>query len=259
VRNGIPDLVSRAAEPDFRPDRLAQIAAMEKWHFWFAGRRALIEELAGTYVARPTVVLDLGCGTGSLLRVLGRLGHRAIGIDALPEALEAARRHAPDAWMARAEADRLPLADGAVGAVTALDVLEHVDDGRALSEIRRVLRPGGVLIASVPAMPWLWSYRDEDAGHRRRYTRRGLERTVAEAGFDMAHLRYYQSLLFPFVVGSRLLGRRGPAARDLEERPPRSLNRVRHAITVAELALGRVVRLPWGSSLVVVARRRAGR
>jgi hypothetical protein len=78
---------------------------------------------------------------------------------------------------------------------------------------------------------------------------------LAQTGFEPEELRYYQSLLFPLVVVTRLLGRRGPALRDLEERRRPRLNAILRRVTSLELALGRRVRLPWGSSLVAVARK----
>jgi SAM-dependent methyltransferase len=255
VRDGIAELVPEGAEACFSPQRLARIGELDAWHFWFVGRAALVDGLLAAYLGEPGVVLDLGCGNGGLLSVLARRGHRAIGVDLLGEGLVQARRREPDAWLARAEAGRLPFADGVLDAVLALDVLEHVDDRRVLAEIRRVLRPGGALIAAAPAAPWLWSYRDEDAGHRRRYSRSQLVRLLSHAGFQREELRYYQSLLFPLVVATRLLGRRGPTLRDLEERPRRRLNTILGRITSLELALSRRVRLPWGLSLVTVARK----
>jgi SAM-dependent methyltransferase len=256
VLNGIPDLVVDDGRTALRVDRLARLAELEGRHFWFAGRAALVGELLRATLLEPATVLDAGCGNGRLLAALAADGHRAIGVDLLADGLDRARRWAPGACVARASVDRLPFADMAFDAVVLLDVLEHVDDRAALAEVRRVLRRRGALIVSVPAGPWLWSYRDEDAGHLRRYSRAGLRGLLADEGFGVERLRSYQALLLPVLAVARLRGRRSPALRDLEERPPPLVNGALGRVTSAELALGRVLPLPWGSSIVAMAGKR---
>jgi SAM-dependent methyltransferase len=157
----------------------------------------------------------------------------------------------------RADATRLPIADNVFGAVLLLDVLEHVDDHAALAEVHRVLRPGGVAVITVPAVPWLWSYRDEAAGHLRRYGRRQLVQAITGARLAVLAVQYYQCLLFPLVAATRLLGRRGPRLRDLEERPSRRLNSMMAWVNLTEVRLGDAIPWPWGSSLVAVCRKAA--
>ena len=259
IRDGVPVLIAGgvdAAEPSFRADRLARLAAIEKEHFWFGPRFVLVERLLDRYPPAPgALVLDLGCGTGAVLEPLRRRGYRPLGLDVRPEGLASVRARDPDAWVVQAEADHLPLRDGSVDAVLALDVLEHVDDRAVLAEVARVLRPGGLLIAAVPAYSWLWSRRDEDAAHLRRYGRRRLERVLREAGLVPSELLHYQCLLFPLIAAARLVGRRGPAVRDLEDAPPPLANRALGAVNRFEVRLGKRVRWPFGSSLVAAAEK----
>ncbi|HEX8212793.1 MAG TPA: class I SAM-dependent methyltransferase [Longimicrobium sp.] len=237
----------------FTSERLAQLARMERWHFWFVGRRALIDGLLDRHVVRPEPrVLDLGCGTGLMLQRLERRGCRAVGVDMRPEGLRHLRQASPGSPTVQADATHLPFAGDSFDALLLLDIVEHVDDRALLAEVRRVLRPGGVAVLTVPAFPWLWSYRDEAAGHLRRYTRRGLMGSLAGAGLAIREVRYYQFLLFPLVVVSRWLGRRGAAMRDAEERPGGALNALLSRVNRAEAALGRFVPWPWGSSLAAV-------
>ena len=259
IVDGVPVLIvggADAADPSFRADRLARLAAIEEEHFWFGPRFALVERLLDRHGPAPgALVLDVGCGTGVLLDPLRRRGYRPLGLDVRSEGLASVRARDPDAWLVRAEADHLPLRDGSVDAVLALDVLEHVDDRAVLAEAARVLRPGGLLVVSVPAYPWLWSRRDEDAGHLRRYGRPELERVLKDAGLMPSELLRYQCLLFPLVVASRLAGRRGSAVRDLEDAPPRLANRALGAVNRFEVRLGRRVRFPFGSSLIAAAEK----
>ncbi len=245
----------RGAPRQFRLERLARIAEMERWHFWFVGRRSLVLRLIRRYVPVDDRIVDLGCGSGLLVEHLRRHGYEAIGFDRLAGSLQnrAGRSHTQTA-LAKADVLRVPLADGAADAVVILDVLEHVDDLGALAEARRILSPGGVMVVSVPAMPWLWSYRDEDAGHRRRYARRQFQSVLTRAGVRLERLQGYQCLAFPLVAATRLLGRRGPRLRNAEERRWPVLNEVLGWVNRAEASLGSLVAWPWGTSWVAVCR-----
>jgi SAM-dependent methyltransferase len=241
---------------NFSSARLTRIAELERWHFWFAGRRALVDRLRARYAGDDAgLVLDVGCGTGSTLVPLTRRGTPAAGIDLRPEGLRALRRALPVARLAQANATELPLLPRAVGTVTLLDVLEHVDDGAALREAHRVLRPGGWVFVTVPALPVLWSYRDEAAGHRRRYTRKGLQAALAGAGFRVAEVRWYQCVLLPLVALNRFFGRGSRAARDREDAPAPLLNVLFQRINTWEATAGAMIRWPLGSSLAVAARK----
>ncbi len=244
------------ADYRFSADRLERIALMETRHFWFVGRRALQERLLRRYLGnRPCLALDLGCGTGLATRLLMAEGHKVVAMDMRPEGLAAIRRDHPESWVVRADVTRLPLTDSTFDLVLLLDVLEHTDDLSVMDEVRRVLRPGGVAFVSVPAMPWLWSSRDEAAGHRRRYTRRLCRDLMEQAGLQIMELLFYQCLLFPVVLVTRLLGRRSRYSVDLEERPVPVINSLFSAINRVEATLGRVVPWPWGSTLIAVCRK----
>jgi len=237
----------------FRSDRLDRLREIEPWHFWFAARRELLERLLRRHLSnQAALILDVGCGTGTALQTFSRLGGRVMGLDLLPEGLREARRLLPDALLLQGDATRLPIRSGVVDAVTVLDVLEHVDDRDLLTEVHRVLRPGGLALLTVPAMPELWSYRDEDAGHLRRYRREGLARLLEACGFDVKGIRHYQCLLLPLLMVTRRLGRRGPRARSLEEKRIPFFNTAATWINRLETRIGDVVPLPFGSSLVAV-------
>ena len=244
----------------FSAERLEQIGGMENWHFWFAGRQALVDQLwaehfhrvAGTAGNLRGAVIDVGCGTGQVAKRLEAAGCRVVGLDRRPEGLAAWRRSSKGALVVQGEAPNMPVVDEAFDGALLLDVLEHVDDIALLRQVHRVLRPGGRLLLTVPALPWLWSYRDEAAGHFRRYTRKTLERTLHEAGLAVVEIRYYQFLLMPLVAVTRLLGRRGPGLRDAEERPWPLVNRLLSVVNRFEVRLGRRVPWPCGSSRAAV-------
>jgi SAM-dependent methyltransferase len=252
------DAASRAAErvESFSPARLGRLAEIERHHFWFVARRRLLAALLRrTVPAGVGRALDVGCGTGANAAVLRAHARDVVGLDYRPEGIATARQqHCRDASFVRGDATRLPFADHAFDVVTALDVLEHVDDEAALEEIVRVLRPGGAIIVSVPAMPWLWSYRDVDAGHCRRYARGGLLRLCRKSRLEVRRLNYFQCLLFPLVL-TRVVSRKSRAARDREDAPAPMVNRLLSWISRMEVRLSGIVTWPFGSSLVAVCRK----
>ena len=142
----------------------------------------------------------------------------------------------------------------------AVHVLEHVeDDQEALAEMWRVLKPGGVLIATLPAYPWLWSSHDEILGHWRRYRRREVKAKLQEAGFRVELLTYAVSAVLPAILAVRLAERirhkpTRPGQSGLIVLPP-PLNRVLIGLLDLERRLIPRTGLPWGSSLVVVGRK----
>ena len=224
-------------------------------HWWFRGRLAvLLAVLRRALPPRRVRLLELGCGTGNVLAALGGVGE-AVGMEAHPDLVAAARAAGLDARPGRLPAE-LPVPDGWAEAVLLLDVLEHLDDDAAgLAAARRALAPGGLLVVTVPAYRWLWSGHDVALGHRRRYTAGVLARRVGEAGFAVERVSYFNTLLFPVVAAvrawKRLVGARG---HDLS-RPPEPWNRALERVFALERHLVPRLALPFGSSLLLLARR----
>ncbi len=225
--------------------------AVEDRHWWFVGRRQIVlDQLAAYWTQGP--VLDLGCGTGGVLKHLLRFGD-AVGVDPSPEAAGYCRRRGLP--VALASGHCLPFADATFGAVLALDVIEHVDDDVGLlREARRVLRPGGVVIITVPALPWLWSSHDDVNHHRRRYLRGTLAWAVRAAGLEPCKISYYNALLLPLAVTRKVLHRLNGTGDHLETLPGPA-NTVLRGVLTAERPLIRRWDLPLGASLVCTARR----
>jgi len=235
-------------------------------HWWFRGRRALLERLLVRHLPpgpeRPTI-LDFGCGTGG--NTIGYAAFGAVtGIEPDRNALRfaashPARRDRHSIAYCRAVGTALPLRGASFDAVIASDVLEHIaDDGAATREVARVLRPGGVFVFSVPAHPWLWSGHDEALWHQRRYRRAELLRLMISAGLEVRWLSYWNAILFPAIALRRVLrpaSRRGAAARSDAALPPALVNMVLTGLLHAEAKLLDWIRFPFGVSLVGVAVR----
>lgn len=232
------------------------MAALEGDHWWFLGRgvlvRALVERECASRGGRVGRLLDVGSGTGALLGDLRSFADEAVGVEVDEKALGLARSRGLD--VRRAPADNLPFEDASVDVLTELDVLEHLDDDVAAGrEIRRVLRPDGASIVTVPAYSWLWSEHDVQHHHKRRYTRRSLARTLAASGLEVRRSGYFMSLLLPLALVERLrarLLRRPPVGLSL---PPKRLNALLLRILLAERRVVLAGGFPFGLSVFAVA------
>src|SRR5262249_49922943 len=154
----------------------------EASHWWFRGKRLLLDALLAHSVAQTGLrFLDIGCGTGGVLQGLARRGS-VVGVDRNELALRFCRDNGLRSGVLGDALD-LPFRTGSFDVCVMMDVLEHVDAEDALLQaVRRVLRPGGSLLVSVPAFQALWSQHDVTFEHRRRYRRRQLEDRIREAG-----------------------------------------------------------------------------
>jgi SAM-dependent methyltransferase len=229
--------------------------AEDRRHWWFRGRRAVLRAvLPGVLPVQPARLLELGCGSGNMLEMLEEFGE-AVGVEANPDLVAAARAVGLDARRGTLPG-ALPVPSEWADVVLLLDVLEHLDDeAAALAAARGALTPGGVLVITVPAYAWLWSGHDMALGHRRRYTAARLRATVAGAGFRVTRVTYFSTLLFPMLALARAAKRlRGDASHDL--RPVgRALGIVLERCFAFERHLVPRMRLPFGSSLLLLARR----
>ncbi len=250
-----------------KPTAYEQFTRLEREHWWFRGRRAvylgLLKEALGD--SKPERVLDVGAGVGGFLAELSEIGEQVIYTELdRGAALEATARGFKDGLQATAE--RLPLADGSVDLVCLFDVLEHLEaDECALAEITRVLRPGGKLILSVPAHPWLFSRNDEVSGHVRRYSRAELARKIQGSDLHVSRLTYANSLLFPGILGLVLASRMAEACAprlrhsehtNLSWKVPELLQEPLYRTFCAELSVSRKWNLPLGHSLLAIAEKR---
>lgn len=233
-------------------DRMAEI---DEDHWWFVARRKIIDKVIRAQVAPPdgARILEVGCGTGSNLSLLKRFGTvDAIEPDASARALASARG-GMDVKCGLLP-DGVKLDDGVYDLIAMLDVLEHIpDDGATLKALRSKLRPGGKVLLTVPAMPWLWSAHDEAHHHKRRYTGTALAEVVKGSGYRIRYQSYFNTMLFPLIMTARGIGKLTGKEGGDDAMPPSPINRMLAAIFAAESVwLGRFT-FPVGVSLVLVA------
>ena len=237
------------------------MAQVEDAHWWFASRRAIVDRIIGRLVLpKEAAILEPGCGTGGNFAMLARHG-RVYAMDANDAALGFARARGGAEVASGRLPDLIPFGDQRFDLVVMTDVLEHLDDDAgALRALRDRLKPGGWLLATVPAMQWLWSAHDAAHHHLRRYDARGLRALMSEGGYEVRYLSYYNFILFPVIAGARLLQRvtGGEAARDGRNHdlrmPSGLMNTILLKIFASERYLVGGWSLPFGVSLIVLAR-----
>lgn len=234
-------------------ERMAQVDAS---HWWFVARRRIVSHFLRTHLPRgdaPLRILEIGCGTGSNLTMLQAFGE----VEAI-EPDDGARRVALDRFDVAIGDGMLPdglaVPDATYDLIVMLDVLEHVeDDTAALEQVRRKLKPGGRLLLTVPAMPWLWSSHDEAHHHFRRYTARTLVGALTAARYTIHHQSYFNTLLFPVVCAARLVGWLTGRTGGDDAMPGALANRVLTAIFASERSIVPRRSLKFGVSMLAFA------
>lgn len=228
----------------------------EDRQWWYAGMRAISNALLRPHVRGGERLLDAGCGTGrNLVEFAGWA--RPSGVDLSEDAVRFCRQRGVAAARGRLQA--LPFGDRAFDVVTSFDVLYHrwiEDDGAAVAELARTLRPGGLLLVRVPALKMLWGAHDAAVHSRHRYTTGEVRRLLESRGFEVLRLTYANSLLFPLLAARRLIDRlTGRSGSDVGFLPE-PLERAFAALLRTEAWLVRRVSLPVGASVMALARKR---
>jgi SAM-dependent methyltransferase len=263
--NGFPALAAESANSGegFHPDYFEQLAGLETGNFWFQSRNALILLLLKKHAPAPASFMEIGCGTGFVLSGIASAFPSAAlaGAEIYSAGLEYAARRVPGAQFMQMDARNIPF-ESHFDALGAFDVLEHIEeDTVALWQMFAALKPGGILLLTVPQHPRLWSSQDERACHVRRYTATELKQKVASAGFEIVDNGSFVALLLPVMWLSRRFGKTGKESHQdpmAELRIGRIANLILSAIMSVELLLTRVgVRFAVGGSLFLVARKRA--
>jgi len=234
-----------------------QMRKVEQDHWWFAARREILaRQIEALDLPAGARILEVGCGTGGNLAMLGRYG-QVTGLE--PDA--DSRAYAAERTGASVIDGALPqgLPEPGYDLVAALDVIEHVDaDAEAVAAMGALLKPGGALVTTVPAHGWLWSRHDELHHHKRRYGLNAYRRLFQAAGLTVRKASYFNSLLFPAIAFARALkALPGVKAPDDDTLPPPALNGLLRRIFAAEAPLLRRANLPLGVSILLVAERPA--
>lgn len=230
-----------------------KMSKMEDEYWWHVGRLAIFDKQLEKLSAKKKLkILNIGCGTGGTIRMLEKHGE-VTNVDISEEAIKYMKEKGfPN--VVKVDGIKLPFEDNTFDLVASFDVLEHIEeDVEALEEWRRVLKPRGQIIVSVPAYKWLWSQHDVSLHHHRRYTSRSLRASALAAGLKKERLSYAISFSLPLVAGFRLLNKALRRKMDAETSyvalPPR-LNKAFIKLLKAESMAQKVVRFPFGTTVL---------
>ena len=232
---------------------------VEGSHWWFVGRRAILEGFLKGIIqnlkSQNPKILDVGCGTGANLEMLAQFG-AAEGVDVSDDALEFCKQKGLKVQKGLAE--EMPFADKSFDIVTALDVVEHLDDDIAgLKEMNRVMTDDGRALIFVPAFMWLWGVQDDISNHRIRYTKHQIVERLEKAGFEIERATYANITFFaPVLAGRTIMKLTGLKPASENNINISALNGLFGKIFSAESVWLKRANIPFGVSIVIVARKK---
>jgi SAM-dependent methyltransferase len=236
---------------------LQELIELEDRYWWHVAKRSLVASLLQKHFPPPGLLVEGGVGSGRNLVEFQRLGYEVSGFDVMPQAVQ----HVQQRGLERVQVHDLgaawPLPEQSVRAVVMLDVLEHTPDPVAvLRHAREALAPGGGMVVTVPAYPWLYSNWDERLGHYRRYTAGELIRQAREASLEVVRVTHWNSFSLPAAVVVRTLDRLRRQDRPAEfPRVSSAVNRLLCGAAAVERSWIRRFAAPLGLSLVGVFRK----
>ncbi|MGA9666223.1 MAG: class I SAM-dependent methyltransferase [Gallionella sp.] len=262
MREGFPAYAPDLAQQGggFKAAYFADLTLVEAGNFWFRARNRLIIWALGKYCPEFRSFLEIGCGTGYVLSGIASAfpGVSLRGSEIFTAALTLAAARQPAIDFMQMDARHIPFIEE-FDAVGAFDVLEHIEeDEQVLLQMRETLKPGGVMLLTVPQHAWLWSAVDDYACHVRRYSAKELHAKVKAAGFDILRSTSFVSTLLPAMWASRLVQKGSAEKFDAtsEFRTPIWLNGMLESILNAEIYIIRGgVNFPLGGSRLIVAKK----
>jgi SAM-dependent methyltransferase len=233
----------------------------EKGHWWYVGRKKILLQLINFFFRkRPLKILDVGCGTGEMMKALSVFGD-VKGVEIYKPLVEYSK------------AIGLDVSEGGIGElpfnekfdiVTLLDVLEHIEDDSIVKNLSNYLKPDGLLFITVPALPLLWGPSDIYSKHYRRYCRNDLKKKLEKFGFDVQKISYFNSLLFPLIFFTKLFLRMyskilriKPSDSDLRILFFKPINFICKKLLESEAWCLKYFNFPIGTSLIAVVKNKS--
>ena len=225
----------------------------EKYHWWFKARREILDSYLSNFnLPENANILEIGCGTGGNIPILQQYGTvKAIEMDVF--AIEYAKNTGAEIRQGHLP-NNFPY-DGKFDLICMFDVLEHIEkDNETLKVIKDYLKPNGKLFITVPAYQWLYGSHDKLLHHKRRYSKRDLVQKLNTNKFDIVKLSFFNTLLFPFVIIARILDMINPSNTSTGYGTPNKiLNSIFYSVFRSEKKILKIMRFPFGTSLIVLA------
>ena len=234
-------------------------AKVESFHWWFAARRKLLKSiLSFINIPNNSVTLDIGCGVGSNLMVLGLVGlYKTVGLDLSFYALSLAKSRL-NLPLINGDLNQLPARSNSFGLIIAMDILEHLeDDVNGIHELYRVLKNEGILILTVPAFGFLWGIQDVVTGHKRRYSKKEILMKLGQGGFTILRSSYFNFFLFfPILMARRMIHVIGLRIESENEVNFPLINFLFKTIFSLEVCLLKYLSFPFGVSILCIGKKR---
>jgi SAM-dependent methyltransferase len=254
------EMMQLQGDKDYDPKFFSELEKVEDGHFWFEARNRLIEYMMSRFFKRSGKFLEIGVGTGFVLRSISKNSPQmeVIGSEIHAEALGLAAKRLPNARLIQCDAREIPFKNE-LNIIGAFDVIEHIEeDEQVLQSMHQALVPGGGVILTVPQHMFLWSEFDTQGLHKRRYSRKELTQKLSRAGFEVSYATSFLTLLFPLLFLSRLSKRKKDTDTMSEHKVGYLFNRILSIVMRIEYFLVRYLKfsLPFGGSLVVVAKKK---
>ncbi|KHO46249.1 MAG: type 11 methyltransferase [archaeon GW2011_AR3] len=236
----------------------------EKDHWWFRGKRKIVfsqvdKLLGGKLIGKKYSILDLGCGTGIMIKEFEKYGATS-GIDIVAEALHFCQKRNLKR-LVQGDLMKLPFKSNSFDLVSIFDVLYHKEiknDVNAMKEIYRIMKPGGHLILTDSADMKLWSRHDIAAHARERYTVGKMSSRLRKAGFSVVKASYFNMILYPLVFAYRkldnVLNKNRPVKTNIDKSNP-AVSAVLFSVLWLESVAMRLFSLPFGVSIFVIAKK----
>lgn len=239
-----------------------EMEELEKFHWWFVYRQQLLKFIQKKYLSsldRTAKILDIGCGTGGNLKLLSEHYENISGVDNSEEAI----KYCKEKGLNNVFSDKLPeltqIEDDSIDLIILFDVLEHVeDDEKALFELKDKLKKEGYVFLTVPAYNFLWSNHDEEFHHKRRYTKKQLEKMLESAGFKTIKTTYIYFLLFPLVLFFRIIKQFSKSYAKVDDFKINNqiINFVFLKLLSIEKFFLKFIDYPFGSSVLILAQNK---
>jgi SAM-dependent methyltransferase len=249
---------------NFSPETFERLFNAEDRNFWFRSRNRIVRHFMKKIIAEKKFVtfLEVGCGTGYVLKGLKGLDNILLnGSELYLEGLKFAKKRLPEIELIQLNALNMPFVNS-FDAIGAFDVLEHIDDDvSVMKQANAALKQGGYFLISVPQHPFIWSYLDDMAFHRRRYTRKELKEKLKVSGFEVKYITSFVFVLFPMMLISRWLKRKKTKQYVVNEQMkelelPRVLNFIFESLLrIDEFFIKLGISLPFGGSLIAIVKK----
>ncbi|MFN3551297.1 MAG: class I SAM-dependent methyltransferase [Endomicrobiia bacterium] len=230
-----------------------QMYLQEEYYWWHIAKRKLVVNFIPKTNCK---ILDVGCGTGKLMEELLQNGHLVYGIENEPTAIEFCKKRGIEKIQIFNLEENLNIDNDSFDVITCLDVLEHIEkDENLIKEFKRIVKPSGILILTVPSYMWLWSYWDEILGHKRRYNKKILFEKMQKVGFQIVKISHFYSFLLPIAIVFRVIKSIAKKRTSDFIDIPNFINKILLFLSALEREIIKRNILPFGLSIFVVAKK----